>query len=107
MLKLKVPYIKSTIIQTTKICTVTGVYTLHGTHSAAICWTQLTAVSRRLQAVLGHGAPAHWKDVPRVVLAPVVEGTPPAIERDEDLIALHLPDGSGADQVGVLSVHSF
>lgn len=55
--------------------------------------------------MLGEGTPAHGEDVPGVVLAPVVEGPPPPIEHDEHLIAPHVSNGSGADQVGVLLVH--
>lgn len=55
--------------------------------------------------MLGEGAPAHREDVAGVVLAPVVEGSPPAVEHDEDLIPLQFPDGGRADEVRVLLVY--
>lgn len=65
----------------------------------------LTEVPRRLQAVSGQRAPAHGEDVSGVEAAPVVEGAPPAVERDEDLGTSDLPHRGGTDQVGVLPVH--
>lgn len=55
--------------------------------------------------MFGEGAPTHGEDVPGVELAPVIEGSPPAVEHDEHFVALHLPDGGGADEVRVLLVH--
>lgn len=65
----------------------------------------LTAVAWGLQAVLGEGAPADRKDVPGVVLAPVVKSASPPIEHDEDFIALNLSDCCRADKIRVLLVH--
>ncbi len=65
----------------------------------------LTAVSGRLQAVFGDGAPAHGEDVPGVKAAPVIERPPPAVEHHEHLFPLHLADGGRTDQVRVLLVH--
>lgn len=65
----------------------------------------LTTVARRLEAVLGQGAPANREDVPGVVLAPVIKGATPAIKHDEDLIALHFSNGGRADEIRVLLVH--
>lgn len=73
--------------------------------SAATYSFPLTTVSWGLQAVLGEGTPAHGEDVPGVILAPVVEGPPPPIEHDKHLIAPHVSNGGGADQVRVLLVH--
>lgn len=67
----------------------------------------LTAVAGRLQAVFGHTAPAHRKDVPRVVPTPVVKRPPPAVKHHEHLVALHLTDGGRTDQVRILLVHGF
>lgn len=78
---------------------------MQGQSSGAPQRPMLTTVARRLEVVLGEGTPADGKDVPGVILAPVVEGPPPAVEHDEDLVAPHLSDGGGADQVRVLLVH--
>lgn len=56
--------------------------------------------------MLSEGAPAHRKDVPGVILAPVIKGTPPPIEHDEHFFALHFSDGGRTDEVWVLLVHS-
>lgn len=56
--------------------------------------------------MLCEGTPADGEDVARVELAPVIEGAAPAVEHDEDLVALHLADGGRADEVRVLLVHS-
>lgn len=66
----------------------------------------LTTVAWWLEAVFGEGAPAHGEDVPGVIFAPVVKGTPPPIEHDKDLVALHFSYGGRADEVWVLLVHS-
>lgn len=73
---------------------------------AATWRTTLTTVARRLEAVLGEGAPADREDVPGVELAPVIEGPTPAIKHNEDLVTLHFSDGGWADEVRVLLVHS-
>lgn len=75
----------------------------------AIWWNAnvLTVGARRLEAVVGQVTPADGEDVPGEVLAPVIEGPAPAVERDEDLVSAHLPHGGGADQARVLSVHGF
>lgn len=73
---------------------------------AALYRVTLTTVAWWLEAVLREGAPAHRKDVPGVKLAPVIEGTPPPIEHDKDLITLHLPNGGRTDEVRILFVHS-
>lgn len=57
--------------------------------------------------MLGEGTPVDGEDVARVELAPVIEGAAPAVEHDEDLVALHLSDGGRADEVRVLLVHGF
>lgn len=67
----------------------------------------LTTVAWRLETVLSDGAPAHREDVPGVVFAPVIEGTPPPIKHNKDLIALYFSNGGGADEVWVLLVHGF
>lgn len=55
--------------------------------------------------MLGEGAPAHREDVAGVVLAPVVEGAPPAIKHDKNFIPFQFPDGGRADEVRVLLVY--
>ena len=67
---------------------------------------RLTTVAGRLQTVLGHRAPPHREDVSGVIATPVIERAPPAIEGDEEVWTLDLAHGGGADQVGVLLVHS-
>lgn len=67
----------------------------------------LTAGSRGLEAVFGQVTPADGEDVSGVVLAPVIEGSAPAVEHDKDLVSSHLSDGGGADQTWVLLVHCF
>lgn len=73
---------------------------------AATYSVSLTTVAWWLKAVFSEGTPAHREDVSGVVLAPVIKCTPPAIEHDEDLIALHFSNGGRADEVRVLLVHS-
>lgn len=57
--------------------------------------------------MVGQVTPADGEDVPGVVLAPVVEGSTPAVEHDENLVSMHLSDGRWADQTRVLPVHCF
>lgn len=57
--------------------------------------------------MVGQVTPADGKNVPGVALAPVVEGSTPAVEHDENLVSTHLSDGGRADQARVLSVHCF
>lgn len=73
---------------------------------AATYRVTLTTVAWWLEAVLCEGTPPHREDVPRVILAPVIKCTPPPIEHDKDLSALHFSDGGRADEVWVLLVHS-
>lgn len=56
--------------------------------------------------MLSEGAPAHRKDVPGVVLAPVIKSTTPPIKHDKDFVALYFSNGCRADKVWVLFVHS-
>jgi len=76
------------------------------TQVCAATWSPtLTTVAWWLETVLGERAPAHREDVPGVVLAPIIEGTPPTIEHDEHLVALYFSDGGRADEVWILLVH--
>lgn len=56
--------------------------------------------------MFGQLTPAHREEVSGVILAPIIERSPPTIKHDERLISSHLSDGGGADEVRVLAVHS-
>lgn len=49
--------------------------------------------------------PAHWEDVPGVILAPVIKSPPPPVEHDEHLVTPHFSDSGRADQVGILLIY--
>ena len=61
--------------------------------------SSLTFLSRRLQRVTSGGAPADRKDVPAVEATPVVEGPPPPIKGDVNLVTVHRPHRGRADQL--------
>ncbi len=57
--------------------------------------------------MVGQLTPAHGEDVSGVILTPVIERSSPAIKHDEYLVPSHLSDGSGTDEVGILSINCF
>ena len=51
--------------------------------------------------------PPHWVDVWAVVLTPVVIGVVPLVEVNKEMVANHVRYRSNADQVRILTIHSF
>lgn len=55
--------------------------------------------------MLRQSTPAHGEDVSGIKGAPVVKGSTPAVEHDENLLTSDLPYCGRAYQVGILPVH--
>lgn len=59
----------------------------------------------RLEGMTGQFAPAHRKEITRVVACPVVEIARPTIERDENMLTRHFTDSGWADELGVMTIY--
>lgn len=51
------------------------------------------------------GTPSNWKDVARVVSAPVVDRSLPAVERDVYLVAVDGTNGRRTDESWILAIN--